>query len=83
MAAGSRTSAAARGYFTAAFRDRGAQCLLVEPDAAELYSNGTPGRASVIGDGYWLPLADASVDVCFSCNVLEHVQGPGRASSTR
>ena len=64
------------GYFTAAFRERGAQCLLVEPDAAELYSNGIPGRASVIGDGYWLPLADASVDVCFSCNVLEHVKDP-------
>ena len=64
------------GYFTAAFRDRGAHCLLVEPDATELYSNGTPGRASVIGDGYWLPLADASVDVCFSCNVLEHVKDP-------
>lgn len=62
------------GYFTSAFRDRGAHCLLVEPDADELYSNGAPGRASVIGDGYWLPLADASVDVCFSSNVLEHVK---------
>jgi len=64
------------GYFTSAFRDRGAHCLLVEPDADELYSNGAPGRASVIGDGYWLPLADASVDVCFSSNVLEHVKDP-------
>ena len=64
------------GYFAAAFRDRGAQCLLIEPDPDELYSHGTPGRASVIGDGYWLPLADASVDVCFSCNVLEHVRDP-------
>jgi SAM-dependent methyltransferase len=64
------------GYFAAAFRDRGAQCLLVEPDPGELYSHGTPGRASVIGDGYWLPLADATVDVCFSCNVLEHVKDP-------
>ena len=64
------------GYFAAAFRDRGAQCLLVEPDPAELYRHGAPGRASVIGDGYWLPLADASVDVCFSCNVLEHVRDP-------
>ncbi len=64
------------GYFAAAFRDRGAECLLVEPDATELYSQGEPGRASVIGDGYWLPLAEASVDVCFSCNVLEHVKDP-------
>jgi len=64
------------GYFTSVFRDRGAQCLLVEPDPDELYSNGIPGRASVIGDGYWLPLADGSVDVCFSSNVLEHVKDP-------
>jgi SAM-dependent methyltransferase len=64
------------GYFAGVFRERGADCLLVEPDADELYSHGTPGRASVIGDGYWLPLAEASVDVCFSCNVLEHVKDP-------
>lgn len=64
------------GYFTSVFRERGAHCLLVEPDADELYSNGAPGRASVIGDGYWLPLADASADVCFSSNVLEHVKDP-------
>ena len=64
------------GYFTAMFRQRGAQCLLVEPDRDELYRHGEPGRASVIGDGYWLPLADGSVDVCFSSNVLEHVRDP-------
>jgi SAM-dependent methyltransferase len=64
------------GYFAAGFRDRGAQCMLIEPDRDELYRRGAPGRASVIGDGYWLPLADASVDVCFSCNVLEHVKDP-------
>ncbi len=64
------------GYFAAEFRARGAECLLVEPDAGELHSRGEPGRGSVIGDGYWLPLADASVDVCFSCNVLEHVRDP-------
>ena len=65
------------GYFAAAFREHGAGCLVVEPDPAELYSRGAPESASVIGDGYWLPLADASVDVCFSCNVLEHVRDPG------
>jgi SAM-dependent methyltransferase len=65
------------GYFADAFRGYGAQCLLVEPDPAELRVRGVPGPASVIGDGYWLPLADASVDVCFSSNVLEHVRDPG------
>ena len=65
------------GYFTAAFRDRGAHCLLVEPDAsgAVQQRHARAGPAS-IGDGYWLPLADASVDVCFSSNVLEHVKDP-------
>ena len=64
------------GYFADAFREQGAQCVLIEPDSAELYTRGAPGRASVIGDGYWLPLAEGSVDVCFSCNVLEHVRDP-------
>jgi SAM-dependent methyltransferase len=64
------------GYFVDAFQERGAQCLLVEPDSEDLGIRGAPGRASVIGDGYWLPLADASVDVCFSSNVLEHVRDP-------
>jgi SAM-dependent methyltransferase len=65
------------GYFTAAFGARGAHCLLVEPDASELHSRGLPGANSVVGDGYWLPLQDASVDVSFSSNVLEHVRDPG------
>lgn len=64
------------GYFAEAFRDRGASCLLVEPDTAELNARGAPAPASVIGDGYWLPLAAGSVDVCFCCNVLEHVRDP-------
>lgn len=64
------------GYFAEAFRARGAACLLVEPDAGELKARGKPGPASVVGDGYWLPLADASVDIAFSCNVLEHVRDP-------
>ena len=39
-----------------------------------------PGRAvssgCVVGDGFRLPFADASADVCFSSNVLEHVENP-------
>lgn len=61
------------GYFSAAFTDRGANCLLVEPDIGELRT----GHAnSVIADGYWLPIADGTVDVSFSSNVLEHVRDP-------
>jgi SAM-dependent methyltransferase len=64
------------GYFAGAFRERGADCLLVEPDPAELNARGAPGPGSVIGDGYWLPLANGSVDIAFCCNVLEHVPDP-------
>jgi SAM-dependent methyltransferase len=64
------------GYFTAAFRARGANCYLFEPDSAELLSGGQAPRGAVMADGYWLPVADASADVCFSSNVLEHVADP-------
>jgi SAM-dependent methyltransferase len=36
-----------------------------------------PGR-TIAGDGNRLPLADGTVDVAFSSNVLEHVPDPGR-----
>jgi SAM-dependent methyltransferase len=64
------------GHFTAAFRARGARCLLVEPDVAELRARGQPPASAVRGDGLALPVADGGVDVCFSSNVLEHVADP-------
>jgi SAM-dependent methyltransferase len=64
------------GYFTAAFGDRGANGLLVEPDPGELRGRGEPRRDAVVGDGYRLPVRDASMDVSFSSNVLEHVSDP-------
>jgi SAM-dependent methyltransferase len=64
------------GYFTAAFRARGANCYLFEPDAAEMLSAGEPAPGAVQADGYWLPVADGSADACFSSNVLEHVADP-------
>jgi SAM-dependent methyltransferase len=64
------------GWFTAAFRARGAHCYLFEPDPAELcLRTGAPAGA-VVADGYWLPVRDGGADVAFSSNVLEHVPDP-------
>jgi SAM-dependent methyltransferase len=64
------------GYFTAAFRAAGADCYLVEPDGAELRAGGRTPAGAILADGYWLPVADGSADICFSSNVLEHVPDP-------
>ena len=64
------------GHFTREFRSRGASCVLVEPDSAELYERGDPPPGAVRGDGMRLPMADGAADLCFSSNVLEHVRAP-------
>jgi SAM-dependent methyltransferase len=64
------------GHFTREFRSRGASCVLVEPDPAELRARGNPPPGAVRGDGMRLPLADGAADLCFSSNVLEHVRAP-------
>jgi SAM-dependent methyltransferase len=64
------------GWFTAAFRARGAHCYLFEPDLAELYLRTTAPAGAVVADGYWLPVRDGGADVAFSSNVLEHVPDP-------
>jgi SAM-dependent methyltransferase len=64
------------GWFTAAFRARGANCYLFEPDRAELFSRTARPSGAVNADGYWLPVRDGGADVVFSSNVLEHVPDP-------
>ncbi len=64
------------GYFTAAFRARGASCYLFEPEPAEMQARGEPPSGAVVADGYWLPVRDGAADVCLSSNVLEHVRDP-------
>jgi SAM-dependent methyltransferase len=64
------------GWFTAAFRARGAHCYLFEPDLAELRLRMAAPAGAVVADGYWLPVRDGGADVTFSSNVLEHVPDP-------
>ena len=64
------------GWFTAAFRARGAHCYLFEPDPAELFFRTATPVGAVVADGYWLPVGDGDANVVFSSNVLEHVPDP-------
>lgn len=64
------------GHFSAAFTRRGARCAIIEPDQAELLSRGALPAGAVLGDGCALPVRDASADLVFSSNVLEHVADP-------
>ena len=64
------------GYFADAFADAGARYASVEPDAGELAAAGIDGPNRVRASGLALPLADGSLDLCYSSNVLEHVPSP-------
>jgi SAM-dependent methyltransferase len=66
------------GWFTAAFRARGARCCLFEPDPEELFQRQTVPAGAVLADGLRLPVRDRAADVAFSSNVLEHVPDPMR-----
>ncbi|MEO3758997.1 class I SAM-dependent methyltransferase [Mycobacterium sp. B14F4] len=69
------------GYFAESFGGNGFHYIGVEPDPAEMHAGpavdvdtGSYVRAS----GMALPFADASVDICLSSNVAEHVPQPWR-----
>ena len=66
------------GYFARAFRAAGARYVAVDPDVGELSAVAEPGPGTAIGSGTALPIRTASVDVCYSSNVLEHVAEPER-----
>jgi SAM-dependent methyltransferase len=69
------------GYFAAAFADAGVHYIGVEPDPTEMHAG--PAAVDrktgyVRASGMALPFADASVDICLSSNVAEHVPQPWR-----
>lgn len=68
------------GYFAAAFAAAGVDYIGVEPDPAEMHAGPAAGGTAtyVRASGTALPFADASVDICLSSNVAEHVPQPWR-----
>ncbi|WP_024442696.1 class I SAM-dependent methyltransferase [Mycobacterium sp. UM_WGJ] len=68
------------GYFATAFAEAGLRYIGVEPDPGEVHAAGPlPAGAAgtfVRASGMALPFADASVDICLSSNVAEHVPRP-------
>ncbi|MFG1934107.1 class I SAM-dependent methyltransferase [Mycobacterium sp. NPDC048908] len=69
------------GYFANAFRAAGMRYLGVEPDPSEMHAGpaAVDRRTGYVrASGTALPFADASVDVCLSSNVAEHVAQPWR-----
>jgi SAM-dependent methyltransferase len=66
------------GYFADAFRAAGAVYFGIDPDVGELSARGEPAKDMIRASGTELPIRSASVDVCYSSNVLEHVADPVR-----
>jgi SAM-dependent methyltransferase len=69
------------GFFASAFNAAGTHYIGVEPDPAEMHAG--PAAVDrqttyVRASGMALPFADASVDICLSSNVAEHVPQPWR-----
>jgi SAM-dependent methyltransferase len=66
------------GHFRDAFERAGATYVCLDTDTGELARRGAVAARTLVGNGMNLPIADSSVDVCFSSNVLEHVRDPWR-----
>ncbi|GAA3389785.1 class I SAM-dependent methyltransferase [Cryptosporangium minutisporangium] len=64
------------GYFADAFRRIGARYVGIDADAGELAARTEPGPGTLLGSGMALPIQTGAIDVCYSSNVLEHVDKP-------
>jgi SAM-dependent methyltransferase len=60
------------GFYTAAFRAAGADCIPVDASEDELRLAGEPPPGYVLADAGDLPFEDASLDGVFCSNLLEH-----------
>jgi SAM-dependent methyltransferase len=69
------------GYFRQAFEAAGASYVALDADVGELAGAGSIDARTVLGSGMQLPFRDAAVDVCYSSNVLEHVEHPWRMAA--
>jgi SAM-dependent methyltransferase len=65
------------GFYSEAFRRAGARTVLVDADLDEIRLHGRRTPGSVVGLAEQAPLADSSVDLAFSSNLLEHVPDLG------
>lgn len=60
------------GYYTRAFRERGATVIPVDNSEDELELGGAPPEGYLLGDAGNLPLESASVDGAYCSNMFEH-----------
>ena len=61
------------GFYSDAFARAGATSLVVDLDHQEIVAHGVTHPLSVVARAEASPLADESVDIAFSSNMLEHV----------
>lgn len=68
------------GYYSRAFRAAGARTVLVDASREEILLRGVAHPGAVVARAEQSPLADGSVDIAFSSNLLEHVADFSRVS---
>ncbi|MBG0567950.1 alpha-(1-_3)-arabinofuranosyltransferase domain-containing protein [Actinoplanes aureus] len=64
------------GYFSSEFREAGATYLGIDPAVGDFAAAGAQVNGMVRGSGTALPIRSGALDVCYSSNVLEHVDAP-------